>query len=248
VREMPMKRILMLLVFLFSISLVYNLNVSAETGNSSVIDINKVKVEVNGQKSGMGTIFFEEVTYVPLRTISEAFGKVVTWDAKTGTAKINDSSAQPVKANPQAKTETNTKVKDDANPGKAVAAIFSTAFLFTGAVLLFQIIFLRNRKDLNVILRSLSVSSIGLKRMIYTGWVSKIGFGYLLFGLILKLYSTGVFINTTLHIIIDIILIVIFWLLGLWISKVISRKQYIQEFETPERVDDTNENGSFNLF
>lgn len=238
-----MKKFLILLILLFSVSFIFNLNVSAEPGNATVIDINKVKVEINGQKTSMGSLFFEEVTYVPLRTISEYFGKGVSWDDKTNTARINDVTKPSLTVN--------SETKEKADLGKTVSSLISTALILSGAVLLSQIIFLRSKKDLSIILKAFSssnVSNLGLRRLIYTGWVSKIGFGYLVCGFILRLYGTGASIHIAMNILINIILILIFWLLGLWISKIISNKQYIQEFDTYEHTDGTSENGSYGLF
>lgn len=238
-----MKRILLLLVLLFSVSLIFNHYVLAEPNNSAVIDINKVKIEINGQKNNMGSILYEDVTYVPLRAVSDAFGKEISWDAKNNIAKINDSSKQPL--------TTGTKTNEKQGLGKTAAFLFSTALLISGAILLFQINILRNRKDLYLILKafsSSSVSNIGLKRLMYSSWVSKIGLGYVACGFMLWLYAAGTSINLTLSIVTNIILIIIFCLLGLWISKVLSRKQYIQGINVPEHSDSTGESGSFSLF
>lgn len=52
-------------------------------------DMEKVKVTVNGQKISDGLQDTAKgVTYVPVRSVAEALGAAVVWDAATGTVKI----------------------------------------------------------------------------------------------------------------------------------------------------------------
>jgi hypothetical protein len=58
---------------------------------------NSVNITLNGEKSDTDNFLYEGTTYVPLRAISEIFGKEVGWDGDTNTASIYDKETDDEK-------------------------------------------------------------------------------------------------------------------------------------------------------
>ncbi len=50
--------------------------------------INRVSIEIYGEKIDMNNILYNGTTYVPIRDISKIFGKKVEWDNNSNTAKV----------------------------------------------------------------------------------------------------------------------------------------------------------------
>jgi hypothetical protein len=83
-------KVIGIVVVIFLLVLSPILVLSESWTQSIEVIFNKVNLSVNGNKIDLPNILFEEVTYVPLRSVADALGKDVGWDGETNTVSIND--------------------------------------------------------------------------------------------------------------------------------------------------------------
>lgn len=58
-------------------------------------NLNTANIVVNGQKVDGDNLEYNDSLYIPLRKVSEALGKDVSWNAETKTAEITDKAPKP---------------------------------------------------------------------------------------------------------------------------------------------------------
>jgi Copper amine oxidase N-terminal domain. len=62
-------------------------------------NLNTANIVVNGQKVDGDNLEYNDSLYIPLRKVSEALGKDVSWNAETKTAEINDKVTKTAETN-----------------------------------------------------------------------------------------------------------------------------------------------------
>ena len=72
--------------------------VGAQVKDTIAVVFNAVNITINGENQDLDNFIYEGTTYVPLRAISEIFGKEVNWDGETKTASVKDIEAEEDKA------------------------------------------------------------------------------------------------------------------------------------------------------
>lgn len=58
--------------------------------------LNRINLEIDGDKIDADNILFNGTTYVPVRTVAEIFGKEVLWNSETDTVSINSINTPSV--------------------------------------------------------------------------------------------------------------------------------------------------------
>jgi internalin A len=77
-----------------STTMVFGVTAAYAGGITQTIEVifNNVNLKVNGHIIDAQNILYKGTTYVPLRAVSDMFGKEVGWDGNTNTASINDKN------------------------------------------------------------------------------------------------------------------------------------------------------------
>ncbi|MDD5604188.1 MAG: stalk domain-containing protein [Eubacteriales bacterium] len=196
-------------------------NIYAEGIEKTVtVYVNSVIIQIDGNPVGIPNITYEGGIYVPVRDISEYLGRRITWNDTARTVNIYQL---PV---PGAASDKLTAVE----VLKGIAYLISAGFLIAGALLLAQMLLMRGRSDIAFIMRLLSSSGTafsGVKRLVYETSLSKTGFIYILFGIILGFLSTGYHENFDILLRVILICMCVFalLLLGWKVSKNRSARQ-----------------------
>jgi len=191
--------------------------------------VNSINIKINGKDTGLPNITYNNSTYVPLRNIVEIFGKKVVWNDTSRTINIIDNSSA-----------SNNSISEGITI-KSIMYVFSIAFLISGAILLAQMVFLRGKNDIAFITKFLTHSNstiYGARRILYETWLSKIGFFYILIGLILYFIFPGYYNSIEIIMRIVIICIIVFGLLlfGWWLSKNKTSSQFPEILRASRKI------------
>lgn len=181
--------------------------------------MNSANIMINGKIANIPDINYQNSLFVPLREFSQLLGKKVIWDATTKTVNIVDD--------PQAET------KKDSLKGlniKNIVKIVAVSLQLAGIILLGQMVLLRKRNDIAILTKFMSAANgsyLGARRLLYETWLSKMGFYYLLTGIVLNFFIPWVgSINMLMKVTGTSVVVFILLLLGWWMCKNKTSKQY----------------------
>lgn len=207
-KMMPLFLILLILTIpIFSLTAVY--------GTNDIVDIfiNQVKILVNGENTDMPSLLYDNKTYVPLREICDSLGIKLTWDSKTNTALLSSGKSM----------------------ASTILYIFSKALEISGILLIGQIVFGRMKKDFYFV-RKFNSSHTSMKRLIYSSSTIRIGFYYVVLGIIIGFLASNPTPTLLSKLLILPLITAVLWFLGMCIANAVSKK------EQAEFLNSANEN------
>lgn len=199
--KMPLFAVVCILaIFLLSTAVVY--------GGNDIVDIfvNQVKIQIEGNKTDIPNILYDDKTYVALREICNELGLKLDWDKTTNTAKLSGFSGS----------------RGDLL--HILLYLLSKTLVISGALLMAQVAFSRMKKDFYYV-KKFNASATSLKRLIYTSSSTRIGFYFIALGILTDFFASGT--NPALWVKITFLplLVLIFWFLGLGTANSISRRE-----------------------
>lgn len=196
------KKLSLLAILLFCVMTLFSFTAVGTPNDIVDIFINQVKVQVDGKNAQIPNLLYDNKTYVSLREISNALDLSIAWDEKTNTAKLSRTSGM----------------------AGTLVYLVSKALGIAGALLIAQIVFGRMKKDFYFV-KKFNSSNTSLKRLIYTTSTTRVGFYYILVGMIIGFWIPGTGPRLWVRIVFIPVLVLVFWFLGLYAANSISKRE-----------------------
>jgi len=213
------KKIITLLVIISSITALSYAVLATPSGTVDIFP-NLAKVVIDGQRTNVGTVLFQDKVYIAARDLSNELGINVSWDGKTNIVSLTGASKLK---------ETKPTVI------QSFLYIISRSLQFAGIILLFQVAFFRAKKDYFFI-RKYSTSQTSLRRLAHTAGTTRMGTYYVLIGTIITFFISRGDLSYKISIPFIILLTLIFWFLGLGAANTTTKQNSIFE-DNPESRD-----------
>jgi len=186
--------------------------IAAPTGTVDIFP-NLAKVVIDGEKTNVDTVLFQDKVYIAARDLSNELGIKVSWDGKSNTVSLMGVS--------KLKASNSTVIK-------AFLYIISRALQFAGLILLFQVAFFRTKKDYFFV-KKYSSSQTSLRRLAHTAGTTRMGAYYIVIGILITFFVSRGDLSYKLSIPFILILTVIFWFLGLGAANTTTKQNNLFE-------------------
>lgn len=188
-----------------------NLKSSSTPGSTVDIYPNLAKVVIDGEKTNVQTVLFQDKVYIAVRDLSNALGMKISWDGNSNTVSINSA----------VKKESNSVVQ-------SFLYIIARALQLAGLVLLIQAAFFRSKKDFYFV-KKYNSSQTSLRRLAHTAGTTRMGIYYVSIGTLITFFVSGNGISYAVSIAFIIILTLIFWFLGLGAANSTTKQSNLDE-------------------
>jgi len=187
---------------------------SPKSTPSGTVDIypNLAKVVIDGEKTNIQTILFQDKVYVAARDFSTVLGMKISYDGKSNTASITGAS----------------KFKETNSVVQSFLYIIARALQLAGLVLLIQVAFFRSKKDFYFV-KKYNSSQTSLRRLAHTAGTTRMGLYYAAIGTIITYFVSGNGISYAVSIPFTAILTLIFWFLGLGAANSTTKQTNLDE-------------------
>lgn len=207
-----MKKKLIFLIFMVSSLILFSVAVIAAPSGTVDIFPNFAKVVINGEKTNVQTVLFQDKVYIAARDLTNAFGMKISWDGNSNTVSIIGAS----------------KSNESSSVVQSFLYIIARALQFSGLVLLTQVAFFRSKKDFYFV-KKYNSSQTSLRRLAHTAGTTRMGVYYVAIGTIITFFITGKGISYSVSIPFTIILTLLFWFLGLGAANSTTKQSNLDE-------------------